>query len=231
MPDLVVVVPSRGRPERCAELVEACVKTCTASTVLLVSLDTDDPRAPEYAAPAGSTVFFHYGEHAGHVGAINAAAERALADFQPFAVAKLDDDHRPRTVGWDARYLEALRGLGTGIVYGNDLLQGERLPTAPAMTADIVRVLGHVAPPVLRHLYCDDYWRDLCRQAGCLRYLPDVVVEHMHPAAGKAAWDDGYARANAPERYRDDGLAWAAYQVRQLMEDAAKVRALRSVKA
>lgn len=228
MPDLVVVVPSRGRPERCAELVQACVKTCTASTVLLVALDTDDPRAPEYAAPAGSTVFFHYGEPGGHVGAINQAAARALADFQPFAIAKLDDDHRPRTVGWDARYLDALRDLGTGIVYGNDLLQGARLPTAPAMTADIVRALGHVAPPVLRHLYCDDYWRDLGQAAACLRYLPDVVVEHMHPAAGKAAWDDGYARANASERYEQDGAAYEAYKATRLPADVAKVRDLRT---
>jgi hypothetical protein len=229
--DLVVIVPSRGRPERCAELVQACAETCTASTVLVVALDTDDLRAPEYIAPAGTTVFYQHVEPAGHVGAINAAARRALADFQPFAVAKLDDDHRPRTKGWDARYLEALRELGTGIVYGNDLLQGERLPTAPAMTADIVRALGFMAPPSLRHLYCDNFWRDLGEAAGCLRYLPDVVVEHMHPLAGKASMDDGYRRANSAERYTEDGAAYERYRAERLAADVERVRALRRVKA
>jgi GT2 family glycosyltransferase len=227
MPDLVVVVPTRGRPERAAELARECIRTCTADTVLLMALDTDDPRAPEYAAPAGATVFFTHVEPAGHVGAINAAAARALADFAPFAIAKLDDDHRPRTKGWDAQYLAALRELGTGVVYGNDLLQGAQLPTAPAMTADIVRALGYYAPPSLRHLYCDNFWRDVAEVAGCLRYLPGVIVEHMHPAAGKAPMDDGYARVNSGERYAQDGASYERYKSERLAADAAKVRALR----
>lgn len=187
---------------------------------------------PEYQAPAGTTVFFTWSPaDSGHVGAINWGAARALADLKPFAVAKLDDDHRPRTVGWDTAYLEALRELGTGIVYGNDLLQGERLPTAPAMTANIVQALGFMAPPTLRHLYCDNFWHDLGDAANCLRYLPGAVVEHMHPAAGKAQMDDGYRLANSPERYRDDGVAYEAYRAGQFLMDVAKVQALQAVKA
>lgn len=231
MADLVVVIPTRGRPERAAELAHACAKTCTADTVLLMALDTDDPRASDYAAPAGTTVFLHHAAPAGHVGAINAAAARALDDFRPFAIAKLDDDHRPRTKGWDAQYLAALRDLGTGIVYGNDLLQGERLPTAPAMTADIVQALGYYAPPSLKHLYCDDFWRDLGEGAGRLRYLPGVIVEHMHPAAGKAPMDAGYERVNSGQRWSEDGAAYERYRAERLAADVAMVRALRSVTA
>lgn len=232
MPDLVMVVPSRGRPQAVAELARACAATCTANTVLLVAVDQDDITLDQYTAPAGTTVFFTWSPaDSGHVGAINWATARALEDFAPFAVGKLDDDHRPRTHGWDARLLGALRELGTGIAYANDLLQGERLPTALAMTADIPRALGHFAPAQLRHLYCDDYWRDLGEQAGCLRYLPDVLIEHMHPAGGKAAWDAGYARANAPERYEQDGAAYRAYQAETLPADIAAVRALRRVPA
>lgn len=227
MPDLVVVVPSRGRPAAAAELAQACQQTCTADTVLLVAVDSDDPTLPQYAAPVGPTVFFIWSPPAaGHVGAINFAAARALADFQPYAIAKLDDDHRPRTVGWDKVYLDALRELGTGIVYGNDLLQGANLPTAPALTADIVQALGYMGPPGLNHLFVDNFWHDLGQRAGCLRYLPDVVVEHMHPIAGKAAMDDGYRRANSSQQYASDGAAYEQYKVNQLPQDVAKVRAL-----
>jgi hypothetical protein len=90
----------------------------------------------------------------------------------------MGDDHFPRTHGWDQAYLDALRELGTGIVYGNDLLQGHRLPTQCAMTADIVRRWGYMALPTLRHMYVDNFWRDLGNAADCLRYLPEVVVEH-----------------------------------------------------
>lgn len=227
MADLVVIVPSRGRPEAVGDLALQCQRTCTANTVLLVVVDTDDPTLPQYQAPAGTMVFFTWAPPGGgHVGAINWGAGRALADMQPYAVAKLDDDHRPKTVGWDTRMLAELRDMGTGIVYGNDLLQGERLPTAPAMTADIVRTLGFMGPPDLQHLFIDDFWRDLGQAAGCLRYLPDVVVEHMHPLAGKADWDDGYRRVNDPIRYQADGAAYQAYRADRFAEDVVKVKAL-----
>lgn len=228
MPDLVVVVPSRGRPDAVAELALACQKTCTADTILLVVVDQDDPTLPQYQAPAGTTVFFAWGPaSAGHVGAINYGAEQALAEFRPYAVGKLDDDHRPRTRGWDSAYLAALHELGTGIVYGNDLFQGRNLPTQPAMTSDIVRALGYMGPPALRHLYVDNYWRDLGGQAGRLRYLPDVVIEHLHPLAGKADWDDGYRRVNDHDMYTADSRAYEAYVKEQLPADVAAVRALR----
>ena len=149
-------------------------------------------------------------------------------DRQPFAIGFMGDDHRPRTVGWDTAYLEALRELGSGIVYGNDLLQGERIPTQVAMTTDIVRELGFMAPPVLKHLYVDNFWRDLGTAAGCLRYLSNVVVEHMHPIAGKAPWDDGYARVNAPTMYSGDANAYAKWAAMDLAAAVEKVRALRA---
>jgi hypothetical protein len=218
-----------GRAAPPAALAKQCAKTCTADTVLLVVVDADDPTLPEYQAPPGTTVFFAWAPAAsGHVGAINYGADRALEDFQPFAVAKLDDDHRPRTLGWDRQYLDALHDLGTGIVYGNDLYQGRNLPTAPALTADIIQTLGYMGPPALGHLYVDNFWKDLGERADCLRYLPLAVVEHMHPLAGKATVDAGYERVNDPEQYRRDSAAYEAYKARQLAGDASAVRALRS---
>jgi hypothetical protein len=178
------------------------------------------------AAPGCQTFFTHAPPY-GHVGAINWGAKQAIDQFRPFAIAKLDDDHRPRTKGWDSQLLDALREMGTGIVYGNDLLQGERLPTAPALTADIVKALGYMGPPTLHHLYVDNFWRDLGSAAGCLRYLSGVVVEHMHPAAGKVAWSEGHKRVNAPEQYERDGKAYEAYRAGRFAADVAKVQALR----
>lgn len=228
MADLVIVVPSRGRPERATEMLAACRATSTAHTAYLVTVDVDDPTLPAYRkAITDRFVLVYAVKPAGHVGAINAGAERALRWQRPYAIGKLDDDHRPRTRGWDSALLDALRAAGSGIAYGNDLLQGQNLPTAPVITADIIKTLGWMAPPTLRHLYCDNFWRDLGEQAGCLHYLPSVVVEHMHPLAGKAPMDDGYRRVNAPERFSEDGAAYEAYKRDDLAADAAKVRALR----
>ncbi|MEO3875535.1 hypothetical protein ABGB18_42710 [Nonomuraea sp. B12E4] len=138
------------------------------------------------------------------------AAEVLKRDVTPKAIGFMGDDHRPVTRGWDSAYLDALAAL-PGFVYGNDKIQGANLPTQVAISTSVVQTLGHMAPPTLHHLYVDNYWRTLGRSAGCITYLPDVVVEHRHPVAGTAPVDDGYLRVNAPEMYRKDREAFQAY--------------------
>lgn len=222
MTDLLVIVPSRGRPAAATALAAAFSDTCTADTRLAFAVDADDPTIDAYT---GTTLWINHGRKT-MVAALNGAVEDLL-DPDTFAVGFMGDDHRPRTIGWDRAYLDALHELGTGIVYGDDLLQHERIPTQVTMTADIVRSLGHMAPATLTHLFVDNYWRDLGQAAGCLRYLPDVIVEHLHPFAGKAVWDDGHRRVNAPAMYQRDSDAYADYAGSHLAADIAKVQALR----
>lgn len=229
MADLVVIVPSRGRPESAVEMAAAFRETCTGDTQLIFAIDEDDPTRNDYLkvlkAWHGTAVY--YGLAESMVEALNGAAAAFLVD-DPFALGFMGDDHRPRTVGWDQAYLDALNGLGTGIVYGNDGFQGENLPTQVAMTADIVRALGWMAPPVLRHLYVDNVWKALGSTACCLRYLPDVLVEHMHPFAGKAELDDGYARVNSAEVAGHDRDAYEQWLLTDASGDVAKIRALQA---
>lgn len=232
MADLVVIVPTRGRPEAAAELAAAFGETRT-SAHLVFAIDEDDPAHDAYAEALGvypSSVIDTGGAPATMVRALNASAvARATAPDPPFAIGFMGDDHRPSTHGWDQAYLDALRELGTGIVYGNDLLQGENLPTQVAMTSDVVRALGFMAPPTLRHLAVDNWWLELGRAADCIRYLPDVIVEHRHPYAGKAEWDAGYLRVNSQEMYRRDLAEFERLRRDELQAAAAKVRALRDV--
>lgn len=229
MADLVVIVPSRGRPEAARELNHAISETRTADTRLLLALDKSDPTLDEYP-----DIWQIVGtENRNMVDALNLAADyltgggSSFIGEQPFSIGFMGDDHRPRSAGWDKLYLDALREMGTGIVYGNDLLQGENLPTQCAMTSDIVRALGWMSPPSLTHLFLDNIWKIIGNGAGCLRYLPDVIVEHMHPVAGKADWDEGHVRVNSPEMYERDHEAFTRWLRTSMVEDVAKVRALR----
>jgi hypothetical protein len=236
MADLVVIVPSRGRPDAAAELADAFQETCTGGTGLWFAVDDNDPTLESYLQVPKAHKDKRVTVNVGVVGdptnmvyALNEAAMHA-AETDPalFAVGFMGDDHRPRTDGWDSAYLEVLSDLGTGIVYGDDLLQCGGLPTQCAMTADIIRELGFMAPPTLTHLAVDNWWLEIGRQAGCIRYLPDVVVEHMHPAAGKAEWDDGHRRVNSPEMYSRDLAEFTRIQSEDLPAQAAKVRVLRN---
>lgn len=225
--DLVVVIPSRGRPSQCAALVDAVRDTTQTSVFCVVSVDADDPALEGYESSMrgrGNATVHVVAEPAGHVGAINAGAKWALESASPKALAKLDDDHMPLTNGWDKILLDELGLIGGGIAYGDDLLQGSRLPTAPVISASIVQALGWMALPSLRHMYCDDVWRELGTAADCLKYVPRVHIEHRHFLNRKAQVDATYALSNNDERYAADGAVYQAWMDDGLAADAARIR-------
>jgi len=225
MADLVVVVPSRGRPGAAQALIQHFKNTCTADTLLAIAVDDDDPMRSEYldiADGVRSGVLFQPTHSMGE--SLNRAA--VLYAGHHSAVGFMGDDHMPRTVGWDQFYIDALREMGTGIVYGNDLLQGSRLPTQCAMTSNIISTLGYMAPPELIHLWLDNTWLRWGKAIGRLRYLPDVIVEHRHPLAGKAAWDENYERVNRGEIPEKDAAAFEEYMRTRFDSDVAKLKAL-----
>lgn len=227
--ELVIVVPSRGRPRAVVELQQEFAATCTANTTLVAVVDDNDPMREEY--PAGTWL----APSRTMVQALNWTVARLVGEGGPFAVGFMGDDHRPITRGWDTHYLNALRGLatarGAGIVYGNDLLQGGKLPTQVAMTANIPRTLGYLAPPQFGHLYVDNVWKAWGERADCLRYLPDTIIEHRHPVALRAEWDAGYQRVNSDQQYRADRRCWTDYQGAALTSDVAAIMRLRDAGA
>lgn len=213
-PDLLVIVPSRGRPQNAHRLASQTGRYGHAEYVFCV--DSDDPTRTEYPQPRV------IGEPGRMVAWVNLIAPLTKSPFVGF----MGDDHLPVTPGWDQIVCQTLAEMGTGIVYGNDLLQGERLPTAAFMTRDIVEALDCMAPPELEHLYVDNAWKAWGEGMGRLKYLPDVVIEHLHPFAGKAVMDDGYQQVNSAAMYQRDEAAWNRYQEERLASDIAKLKVL-----
>jgi len=223
--DLLVIVPTRGRPHNAEALWEAWQSTSTGAADLLFAVDVDDPELNRYQAVISRMrgVLLHVGPRLRMVGTLNAVAVANASRYR--FLGFMGDDHRPRTAGWDQRFCECLSG-GTGFVYGNDLLQGENMPTAVAMTSDIVTTLGYMAPPSMVHLCVDLVWLELGNAINRITYLPDVIVEHVHPALGKAPMDAGYEDANSPGRMSGDSAAYFTYMADRFHDDVAKLKAL-----
>lgn len=223
--ELLVIVPSRNRPHNIAALWDAWEATTTGSAQLLVAVDDDDPTLADYEhVCADRGIELTVGPRLRMCPTLNkVAVERAPHHF---ALGFLGDDHRPRSRGFDERYIETLHELGTGFVYGDDLLAGERLPTQVAMTSDIVTTLGWMALPGLLHLWCDNVWFDLGHAMDRIRYLPNIVVEHLHPIVGKSRTDAGYEEVNAPEAFEADRLVYADWYEHQMPADVEKLKAL-----
>jgi hypothetical protein len=223
--DLLVIVPSRRRPHNIAALWDAWQATATGPSALLVAADDDDPTLGDYRKVCGDRgIELTVGPRLRMVPTLNKlAVERAPCHF---ALGFLGDDHRPRARHWDRRYLDTLRGLGTGFVYGNDLLAGERLPTQVAVTSDIVQALGAMVPAPVNHLWADNQWIDLGRAISRICYLPDVIVEHLHPLADTAAEDAGYREVNHSDASEADRLIYAHWYEHQMPADIEKLKTL-----
>jgi len=231
--DILFIVPSRGRPENVSALIAEWDEV-TMFANLLIAVDEDDPFLAEYQAVekkwSGSNrdwlLPFRYApRHEMRLsGTLNALAVEYASKY--FAIGFMGDDHRPRTVGWDASLLSAMAMLGTGMAYGDDELQGRALPTAIAMTSDMIEAMGYMVPPGCIHLFFDNMWLWLGRELGRITYCEQVIIEHLHPIAGKSDVDDGYVENNSTTMYAHDE---AAYK-RWLAEDAMNaLDAIRSV--
>lgn len=216
MTALIVVVPTRGRPDNAARLEAAFRETASRGAIPVFVADEDDPELGRYRdkLEAGEIsrlmVYNHTAGGKGLCFPLNYAARRyaEVVDYVGF----MGDDHLPRTHGWDLEMIGELDSLEPRIAYGNDLLQGANLPTAVFMQARMIRAMGIMAPQCMRHLYLDNFWKHLGEQTGGLRYREDVVIEHLHPVAGKAAWDERYAAVNASDRDAADRDAWISYR-------------------
>lgn len=214
---MLYIIPTRGRPHKLRELLDSWRATRTTAR-LLIAIDEDDPEIEAYRSTFAEwledTRASNTEDWEEWVRMSSAPRMRLGGTLNHYAleyaeweniIGFMGDDHRPRTHGWDTHIVLAMQSMGgTGVVYGNDKLQGANLPTAVAISADIVQELGYFVPPGAIHLYLDNFWKHLGESLGRLRYLPDVIIEHMHPVAGKAEMDERYAEVNSGQMYQED---------------------------
>jgi len=209
---ITVLVPSRGRPGNIEQLIDAWVSTAAGGYAeLVVIVDDDDPHVAAYQAVDYPAEFAELviGPRLRLGGTLNHYAPAAA--YRSLAVGFLGDDHRPRSMRWDQTIYETVAAGRHVVAYGNDLIQGPALPTAVFLSSSIINTVGYFVPPGMTHLFLDNYWRRLGETLGSLRYLPDVIIEHVHPIAGRAAWDDGYTEVNAPAVWTADETRFSQY--------------------
>lgn len=224
--DLLVIVPSRGRPQNIARLLDAVHDTARMRTHVHVAVDDDDPELERYryvmkqAGEDGDVLTT--GPRKGLCAWTNEIAV-VQAGRYPF-LASLGDDHVPHTPGWDKALLRAIADMGgTGYAYPWDGTR-EDIPEAVVMSSDIVAALGWMCLPGLSHWYVDNVWADLGRGAGCIRHLRAVKVEH--------AWKGDQTSKESSEALAADRDAYYAWRrSERLAQDTGTVLSLRESRA
>lgn len=233
MNDLVMLIPSRGRPGSVRKQADAWAATNATKQVDLVwILDLDDPTIESYERELQNYPWMQIHVQPTWVPMVPKLNRVAVevAQVWPY-VGFMGDDHLPRSTRWHDDLATSLErtGLGPVIVYGKDGFQDQKLATWWAMTSNVITTLGRMVPAPVQHLYCDNAIMELGAGARCLRYLPHVLIEHMHPVAGKGKLDAGYQRVNRRQQYDRDLAAFLGWRDGEKDRDVRMLLDLRGV--
>jgi hypothetical protein len=230
MHDLAVLVPSRGRPENLKRLIDAVHATGAADTHVIAGIDYDDPRFTDYMAlkdSIGPGDAIYSDERMNLVQWTNRLAEMTAGEYRFYA--SLGDDMVPRTKGWDTKLTGAIDEHfgGTGITYPWDGVRDD-IPEAYVLSADIPDRLGWVMLPALTHWYNDNVIADLGHEAGCIRQLRGVIVEHLNVGLGRAPVDP--TAVDAGQRIQEDQATYEAWarDPRGRLADVATIKLIRA---
>lgn len=176
------VVPSRSRPQNIQRLAAAA-----GSSPFLLMLDADDPMLGAYM-----DMVLPWQVQVNERMPLSAIYNKALADFPNLDwYGVFADDVMPRSPFWASQLIVAAGD--DGMAYGDD---GIASPSHFVLGGALVREMGWLAFPGLHRLYMDTIWADIARARGVLRYLPDVLVTHMHPSVGLGMRDATHHKQN-----------------------------------
>lgn len=220
---IAMLIPTRGRNQNHLDLIESWRKTTKGNSVLIFGLDADD--ADNYEHELEDAIYMVFPKEGKGMGWItNQMAEYASKNWD--AVGFMGDDHRFNN-DWETPFIEYLEQTPNGIVYGNDMTnngESSGLPSAVVMDSGIIRKLGYMFPPTLKHLMIDVFWKRLGEELGTLKYFRDVQIEHVHPFVKKANLDEQYRELNSQELHKSDDAEYQKYLAENFKFDVDRLR-------
>ncbi len=223
MKPILIILPSRGRPEKIEEFYNTWRQTTDGYSEVLTCLDDDDSTVNKYTKH--NDVQFDIGKGNSMCDSLNRSFKK-YSKYEYYFIPS--DDHRMRTKKWETRFMEKIKkNGGKGVAYGNDLIWEEKLATAAFVSGNIFRALGYIALPGLLHMWVDKYWLELGKALNKLFYFPDIIVEHMHFTVGKSEVDPYYLAVNNKRVYDHDANVYHEWAKEQKLKDVKKINSFK----
>ena len=205
--DFSLLLATRGRPEQVERLFQSIIETADnpEKVEVILYIDDDDTGSHHLTHPIiGVTRMILPKSTMG--GMHRACCEAAKGKY----ILLLGDDNVFRSAGWDREVTAEFEKFPDGIamVYGNDMIQGRNMCTAPFLTRLSCEMMGGICPAEYTGEFVDTHILD---QFSKLRYWgydrivyrDDIVIEHLHHVVGKAAFDETYANQAPTDENRD----------------------------
>ena len=197
-----ILCPTRGRPDFMERLVQSAWDTSSSSNLeCIFYLDDDDEPSLEksFQIVECETVI---GPRINLSQAWNKAYEKASGEIFFHA----GDDLIFKTQNWDEMVRLQYRESKDKILFvgGQD---GFHAPEKNFLTHGFlhrnwVETVGYFVPPYFSSDFNDTWLNELADMIGRKIYMKDLLIEHMHPLAGKHFWDRTHQERL--ERHRKD---------------------------
>lgn len=206
MKPLLIVLPSRGRPDKIKKCIDSYISTCPDDfSELSIQLDSDDKKLEEYhqvikeydGEKVKCEVSRRPSENRYCITRIINRKFYRDKDRDYYCV--INDDMVFETPGWD-RTLAIEWAISTckdpnmvekhGSVVGNTPVEG--FPIISVIDGRICRALNWLQMPELDGCCGDNVWFWIGIQARNLIYNKNVIFYHNHQAFGKSEMDDTY---------------------------------------
>lgn len=180
---ILTICPTYNRQKLLKEMINSWSNTITSNNTLILGVDIGDPSIAEYPKDVNKIIC----KHKSTVTEIINSIWVQYPDYDFYHIT--NDDVIYHTLGWDTKLTNILNEKGGGIAYGDDMFQGINLPTFPFISANIVKAVRYLQQSSLIRYCGDTVWHDIGYKCGCLFYLGEVKIEHMHKLAGKGEID------------------------------------------
>jgi len=208
-------LPTRQRPANLKRFFEAYKKT-KASTHGILIIDDDDPEYTSYMRldlPEGWV--WHLNTERISVVKLYNKMFATYPDEKWYGL--ISDDMLPETDYWDIKLENEANKKG--ISHANDGIRDGKVPSCAVLGGDFVREMGYIFLPELNHFYADDWLAEIGKQKGNLRYLPEVMVRHLHFTTGQSEFDKTYARRDGT----GDKEKFEAWKLSQAKKDPISI--------
>jgi len=201
--EISIVIPSRGRPEKLLEMMNSVINCASSPELIEFVLYLDDDEASDYEMFYKRAVIIK-GERT-HMGKMFRAC---ILKSSGKTIVICNDDVIVSTNKWDDIIYENLKSYDDNIflMYPNDLNKGSALCTFPIFSKELFLKFPGTLPEDLTLI--DLHLRDLFFQLKGLginriKYLDNVVFEHLHYTLGKSSLDETYSSRH---RFENDDL-------------------------
>ena len=218
-----IIFPTRKRPQNVIRLVDSILSTADDANNLELCLYLDEDDTESVSAVANVAERISTQALCGNLKIGSQMYNELYRIIDGEIIMFAADDIVFKTKGWDTIVTKKFDEYPDKIlfVYGEDGYQHGRIGTHGFIHANWADTVGYVLPPQLASAYTDEWVTELDIRVNRNCYIPELVVEHLHPANGKAPNDSTYT--NRTEIAGDIGAFYRSLEKTRI-EDAEKLQ-------